>query len=132
LFRGDSSLLADDFLQNFHLKPSRINHRVAATQQLHQYQNLPNGFIFNNTTVVCLNNACFPQQNHSIAAQLVILSKNTSFTLQQVCHQFGDATIVIDASNSFRQLNRWKTEATSLGIKYYSVVDNGAFVMPVK
>jgi competence protein ComEC len=132
LFRGDSSLLADDFLQNFHLKPSRINHRVAATPQLHQYQNLPNGFIFNNTTVVCLNNACFPQQNHTIDAQLVILSKNTPFTLQQVCRQFGDATIVIDASNSYRQLNRWKTEATILGIKYYSVVDNGAFVMPLK
>lgn len=131
-FRGDSSLLADDFLQNFHLKPSRIYHRVAATQQLAQYQGLPNGFIFKNTTVVCLNNNCFPNAGNPIAAQLVILSKNTPFTLQQVRRQFANAAIVVDASNSYRQLNRWKTEASTLGIAYYSVVDNGAFVMPVK
>lgn len=131
-FRGDSSLLADDFLQNFHLKPSRIYHRVKATEQLAQYHGLPNGFVFKNTTVVCLNNSCFPNSGKSITAQLVILSKNTPFTLLQVRRQFANAAIVIDASNSYRQLNRWKTEASTLGIACYSVVDNGAFVMPVK
>lgn len=132
LFRGDSSLLADDFLQNFHLKPSRIHHRVTATQQLAQYRGLPNAFIFKNTTVVCLNNRCFPNNTKPVAAQLVVLSNNTPFTLQQVRRLFTTASIVIDASNSYRQLNRWKTEASTLGIACYSVVDNGAFVMPVK
>ena len=51
--------------------------------------------------------------------------------MEQVAQTFDCNTIVLDASNAPKKVNKWKKEAAKLGLHCFSVVDNGAFVMTV-
>ena len=42
LFVGDSDLLADDFIRNFHIKPSRVLHRIEPAINFENYQQQEN------------------------------------------------------------------------------------------
>ena len=125
-FKSDSSVYADDYLQNFHLKPSRIQHRM----NIAPLQYAGPALIFNNRKIVLVDTA-FADTDipEKITADLLILSKNAPAKLAQLLQAFNCRQLVFDASCPFYKVNKWKAEAAKLGLHCFSVVDNGAFVM---
>ncbi len=129
-FMGDKDLLEDDFLQNFHLKPSRILHRINSTDTLHYLQNASPLHVFNNKTIAVVDGALnYYQTAKNINADVVIVSKNAPVQMAQLQQTFHCKQLVFDASNATWKVNKWKTEAANLGLSCFYVVENGAFVM---
>lgn len=126
-FKGDST---DEYLQNFHLKPSRIQHRVNIAGGMPALQYAGPAIIFNNRKIVLVD-AAFgsPAIHGKITADLLILSKNAPAKLAQLLQAFNCHQLVFDGSCPFYKVNKWKAEAAKLGLHCFSVVDNGAFVM---
>ncbi|MEO5683455.1 MAG: ComEC/Rec2 family competence protein [Chitinophagaceae bacterium] len=129
-FKGDSDLLADNFLQNFHMKPSRILHRMDNTRSVETLAAASPLFIFCNKKIVLLDKPYnFSPVSEKINADLIIISKNARVQPAQLAQAFNCRQVVLDASNSFYKVNKWRAEAAKLGLHCFLVVDNGAFVM---
>lgn len=129
-FKGDTILNTDPYLQNFYLKPSRIQHRVHFTSEMPALQPAGPALIFNNQRIVFIDKT-FAAANlpEKITADLLILSKNAPAKLATLLQLFNCRQLVFDGSCPFYKVNKWKAEAAKLGLHCFSVVDNGAFVM---
>ena len=129
-FKSDSLVYADEYLQNFHVRPARILYRAAVGKGLPALQSAGSAFMFNNSSIVLveggLAGAAPPEK---IKADLLILSKNAPAGLAELLQVFNCRRLVFDASCPLYKVNKWKAEAAKLGLYCFSVVDNGAFVM---
>jgi competence protein ComEC len=133
VFTGDSLLKEDDFLRNFHLKPSRILHRmkdVATLPSLHQSYPF---FSFREKKILLINEAYqFPALPKKIKADLVIVAKNPPLYINQLLKTVECPLIVFDASNPKWKVEKWLQACSNAGQSCFSVVDKGAFVMQVR
>jgi competence protein ComEC len=130
LFIGDSALLQDDAGQLFHLQPARTLYRVYRADSLVNLFPLNQGFVFGNRSVVRIDKKFspgFPVQK--IAVDILILSKNPAVTINQLTRVFACKQIVFDSSNPAWKIARWKSECQQQGVVFYSVPDEGAFVL---
>lgn len=129
-FRGDSVLMKDDFIQSFHLKPSRIAYQVTKRDSLPglYYNNFC--FLFNSKTIIFIEKP-LPEINQAgkLTIDLIVISKNPAVSIAAISNIFSCKQIIFDASNSPWKISKWKTECDALNISYYSVPDKGAFVM---
>ena len=130
-FIGDSVLLQDGVLQNFHLKPARIqlklNSRVMNLPDLFERQNF---YSINNKTIFVINQAIIVKPAlKKIAMDCIIISKNVSIDLYQLASVFDCKCYVFDASNSLSKISKWKKKCEELKLRYYSVPEKGAFEM---
>ncbi len=130
-FIGDSILLVDGILQNFHLKPGRI--KLQLNQRV---DSLPNYFAknifhqFNDKKILLIDAAMpFDSLANKINVDIIVISKNPKIYIAQLASVFNCKTIVFDASNSLWKIDRWKQDCDKLNLHYYSVPDNGAFVL---
>lgn len=129
-FKGDSDLTKDDFLQGFHLKPSRTSHRITRSDSLSGliYENF--FYMFNSKKIMILEKPfakIIPDRR--INMDIIIISMNPKLSIHDLKKIFNCKQIIFDASNSWPELTKWKTECTELNIPFYSVSDKGAFVM---
>jgi competence protein ComEC len=132
LFKGDSILYNDGFLQNFHLKPSRINKRVSSSNQVCSLLHGNNIFLFNNKKILIIDQAIsFVPSLIKINVDVIIVSKNPSLKISNLSTVFNCNQFIFDASNAAWKINKWKQECEQLHLSSYSVVDKGAFVMNV-
>jgi competence protein ComEC len=129
-FKGDSILVEDGFLQNFHLHPSRV------LQSIVKKDSLPSlfyeGIFFQFTTMrIIIIEKPLPKINYrkKIITDIIIISKNPAISMDDVNAIFSCKQIIFDASNRARQISGWITDCNTLRIPYYSVPDKGAFVM---
>jgi len=60
---------------------------------------------------------------------IILISKNPKLHIPQLASVFNCKTIVFDASNSLWKIDRWKEDCDKLNLQYYSVPDNGAYVL---
>ena len=129
-FIGDSILLVDGVLQNFHLKPARISLQLScrsdtlpAVFQQHPF------YLFGNKKILVIDKPIFfdPQQK-KISVDIIIISKNPSVQLAQLAKVFNCKQYIFDASNSMRKIARWQEEGDALNLVYYSIPANGAYV----
>lgn len=69
--------------------------------------------------------------NSSIKLKIdfLILSKNVKVKIKEIVNHHEIGKIIFDSSNSDWKINKWKEECKLLGLKYYSVKENGALVM---
>ena len=128
-FLGDSVLLQDGFLRNFHLKPARILYGTFHSPT----RVLPQGFSAINwqgRKILVVNQ---PLPKHAppvpLQADLVIISKNPRFTLSELQRFAHGKLIVFDSSNPLWKVERWKKESDSLHLPHFSTTHQGAFVM---
>jgi competence protein ComEC len=129
-FKGDSALVHDEYLRNFHLSPSRTMHRVTITDSIPGIYSPGNFFRFGNWSVLLVDSAIRLQKPaEKIKMDLVILSKNAKVEIAQLTNLFDCQQVVIDASNSFRKTRRWKQDCTRAGIACHVVSEQGAFVL---
>ena len=129
-FIGDSALLTDGMLHNFHLKPARIalqlNTKVDSISALHQDNHL---YLFNNKKILLIDQSLVFKSDQKINVDYIIISKNPKLYIPQLervfnCHQF-----IFDGSNSLWKIAKWKKDCEQLHLRCYSVPEQGAFVI---
>lgn len=129
-FVGDSDLLKDDFTRNFHLKPSRILHRVEPA--MNNYSNtVANRYSIHHGKKVLLldQTVSFDSGKKKQSLDLLILSKNPKVYISRLATVFEIKRVVFDASVPLSKKNYWKRDCDSLKIPAYDVSEKGAFVM---
>ncbi len=132
-FVGDSVLLEDGLLQNFHLKPGRIalqlNNRTDSIADLFQY-NLY--YQFKGTKIVIINKPdLFEMPEHKIEVDLVIISKNPKLHIAQLVKVFNCRKFIFDASNPQWKIEKWQAECKALKLEFHSIPRDGAFIYNV-
>ena len=129
-FWGDTALQQKGALQNFHLKPSRINMQLFTEKNLVQritpdYPLL----VFEGKKIMVLDTTLhFDVPEQKIKLDLIILSKNQKISIGQLQQVFECKQYVLDASNKMWKIEKWKNECSSLHLQCFSVPDEGAFI----
>lgn len=133
VFIGDSSLLADDFARNFHLKPSRVLHRVSPGQQLPGLYTKDNFILFGGKSIVLLDTATrFAPANPRLVADLLIIAGKMYPSLARLQQSFDIRQVVADGKTPFYRIAQWKKECAALKIPFHDVNEQGAFVMNLR
>ena len=127
-FTGDSILLQDGFLRNFHLKPGRILYQVTPDANSKILQN--NITQINHTSILLLNNSFQLQSaENKIPVDIIIVSGNPKIYISQLQQAFTFKQLVFDSSNPLWKTELWKKDCDSLHLRFHSVAQQGAFVM---
>jgi competence protein ComEC len=126
-FVGDTGLLNNDYLRNFHLKPSRTLHRIRSTDNLADlYISYP--FIqFYGEKILLIDKPFKFSSFNKIPLDLIVISKNPTVRIAEVAAVFNCRQYVFDGSNSTWKINQWKKDCDSLHLQHYSTAQKGAF-----
>ena len=133
LFLGDSILLVDGVLQNFHLKPARI-----ALQLSKRVDTMPVVFrqqlfyqMGNKKVVVIDKSIQFEPVQQKIDVDIIIISKNPKIYMAQLANIFNCDQYIFDASNSLWKIAQWQKDCKALHLNYHSIPAEGAYVCDV-
>lgn len=129
-FVGDSVLLQDALLQNFHLKPGRVALQLdKRADSLAAVFNHKMFYQFNNKRILIADRQVnFAPADHKIELDLIIISKNPKIQIASLAENFNCKLFVFDASNPAWEIEKWKQECKALNLNFYSVPDTGAFI----
>ena len=130
-FFGDSILLQDGMLQNFHIKPGRIamhiHKRMEALDQLFQNGHF---FQFNNKKILVLDSSVnFEPPQKRIDIDAIVVSKNARLYIPQLAQVFNCKQYIFDASNPLWKIEKWEKDCERLHLPFHSVPEKGAFIM---
>jgi competence protein ComEC len=126
VFAGDDVLIDDNFLRNFHIKPSRILHRVSKPP-LHIREK---SFNVKGKNIVIADTSLWLEKNSEKKnVDLLVLSKNPKVYINNLHQVFNIKQIVADASTPAWKVKLWKKDSDSLQIPFHDVSEKGAFVM---
>ncbi len=130
-FIGDSVLLEDGMLQNFHLKPARValqldNRGNAVAGCLQQ----PPFYQFGKKRILVIDKPLvFEPQQQKIDVDMIIISKSPKLYIPQLAAVFNCNQYVADASNSLWKIGKWKKDCEQLHLHLHSVPEKGAFIV---
>jgi competence protein ComEC len=129
-FVGDSILLEDALLQNFHLKPGRIAQQFnSRTDSMDGIFNSGMFYQFNHKKILIADKAmAFDPVSQKINLDLLIISKNPPINIAQLVKVFNCKQIIFDASNPPWKIEKWIKECQTLKQAFYSVSHSGAFI----
>ena len=129
-FVGDSILLQDGLLQNFHLKPGRVALQLGKRlDSLTDVVNYGMFYKFNNKKILVADTQLnFAPGIQKIQLDLIIISKNPKIRIASLAETFNCKLFVFDASNPAWKIEKWKKECRDLQLKYFSVPESGAFI----
>jgi competence protein ComEC len=129
-FVGDSNALSDDFVTNFHLKPSRVLHRIEPVGRLPDLLQQKNLLQYASKKILLIDeNYEFGRVDKKIPIDIVVVSKNPKLYFSSLTRTFNIRQVVFDASVPSSKLKYWMKDCDSLSIPYYDVNTKGAFVM---
>ncbi len=133
VFVGDSVLLQDGLLQNFHLKPARIalqtRKRLDTLSGLSQTNN---SYVFFNRKIILLDKTvAFVPLEKKIAVDILLISGNPTLKISTIAAAVIPSIIVFDASNSLWKIAAWKKDCERLFLRCHSVPEEGAFILDV-
>lgn len=132
-FLGDKDLLQDDFLRNFHLKPSRISSRIPVTSEATYLDKKNKYFIYGTERIMFINQpVSFPKSENKHPVDLLVISKNPKITIAALANSFDIKRMVLDGSVPAWKVKAWKKDCDSLHIPVYDVNEKGAFVMNIR
>ena len=130
LFVGDSDLLANDFIRNFHIKPSRVLNRVEAGLNFKKYFQDKTRIQFNDKRILILDEKTFYKPAaEKQSLDLLIISGNPKLYFKKLAETFLIKQAVFDGSVPSWKMSYWKKDCDSLHIPYHDVNEKGAFVM---
>ncbi len=132
-FIGDSILLEDGLLQNFHLKPGRIAQQLDnRTDSLITVFKLGMFYQFNNKRIGIVSKPITATDiEQKIELDLLIISKNPKLSIADLTKIFNCKHFVFDASNPAWKIENWIAECKALQVNFYSIPAKGAFVYDV-
>lgn len=132
-FAGDSGLLANDFVRNFHLTPARVMLRIEKKDKL------PGLFIqndhinFSGKNILLLDNPLATgYTGPKPVIDLLVISKNPKIDIAKLATMLDLRQVVFDASVPAWKSNYWKRDCDSLNIPWHDVSQKGAFVMNLR
>lgn len=126
-FIGDSSLLYDDFIRNFHLQPSRILHRVSLAGT---NNTALKSFAFCGKQIVILDEeTSLLSTPIKQMVDVLVLSKNPRLYVSTLANAFAVKQVVVDGSVPPWKAVLWQKDCDSLRIPCHNVAEQGAFVM---
>jgi competence protein ComEC len=129
-FIGDSDILSDDFARNFHLKPSRVLHRIEPADQLRDLVERNNFIQYGPKKILLIDKTYeFGSLNVKIPIDLLVVSKSPRLYFSSLTRTFDIRQVVFDGSVPAWKLKYWIKDCESLSIPYYDVNIKGAFVM---
>lgn len=129
-FIGDSILTEDGFLRNFHIKPSRVLHRISPADSLQSFSLTNNLISCNGKSILIIDEAfAIPQLQQKIKLDAIVLTKNPKIYLNRLSTVFDCNQYVFDSSNPFWKIAYWQKDADSLHLRHHSTATQGAFVM---
>ena len=132
-FVGDSVLLEDGLLQNFHLKPGRIAQQLDyRTDSLADFFKQGIYYQFKNKKIVIVDKPItFDAVAQKIELDLLVISKNPKLSIKQLTAVFKCKLFVFDASNPTWKIEKWIQECKALQVNFFSIPAEGAFVYNV-
>ncbi len=130
-FIGDSILMQDRMLQNFHIKPGRIAmHLQKNVNILDALSEKGQFFQFNDKKILIIDSSFdFEPLPERINIDVLIISKNPKLYIEQVSATFNCGVYIFDASNPLWKINKWKKDCEELHLPSHSVPEQGAFIM---
>lgn len=129
LFKGDSVLLQDGFLRNFHLKPSRILFHTYHSP-IFTPSTAGNSFTINGKKIICINQSYqYDSLSAKLKADVVIVSKNPHLYITDLIKTIDCKLLIFDGSNPQWKVNLWKKDCERLHLNYFCTSEQGAFVM---
>ena len=130
-FLGEEAISQDEKTLSFLLNPSRISYR--ANQLLEENKPLnfnKHVFRLRNNRMMIINRAVyFKPIEHKINIDVLVISKNIRISMKEILSTIEPKLIVFDASNSLWKISKWKKECEALNLRFFSIKDQGAFVM---
>lgn len=133
LFVGDPDLPTDDFIQNFHLKPSRVLHRIEPPLRFDNYEHQENLLAYKNKKILLINETkYFSPLENKILVDLLVVSDNPKLYFNKLSETFFVKQVVFDGSCPAWKINYWKKDCDSLRIPYHDLSEKGAFVMKLR
>ena len=129
-FLGDSDLVTNDFIKNFHLKPSRLLHRVEPAEQLSDLKREGNFLQFRQNHILLVDDELSSDSSANDAyIDLLVISKNPKLYLSALLKVYTVKQVVFDGSAAAWKMKYWKKDCDSFHVPYYNVSEKGAFVM---
>ncbi len=130
LFAGDTDLSADDFIRNFHSKPSRVLHRIEPTDSIVSFYQNDKLVVFRNKKIFVIDSTLnFKPLVTKLSLDLLIVSNKSKLYFKKLAETFDIKLVVFDGSVPAWKMKYWKNDCNSLQIPYYDVIEKGAFVM---
>lgn len=126
-FIGDTSILSDNFLQNFHLKPARTLHQVEAASPLYGMTPSYPFIQFFDKKILLIDQPLLFTSVTKIPVDVIIISKNPRIYINDLVNAFDCKQFVFDASNPAWKINLWKKDCDNLHLRHHSTAENGAF-----
>jgi competence protein ComEC len=130
-FLGDSGILKDQALQNFHIQPARVALQLTKSLDTFSVYHFPPLFYqLGNQKIVLIDRPIqWEILVSKIDVDMIILSKNPTIVISQLASVFNCKQYVFDASNSLWKIGQWQKECEELHLRSYSVAEKGAFVL---
>lgn len=128
-FWGDSLLKQEGFLQNFHLNPSRILHRLQNETLVNSLQFNNQVFSFKNKTILVIDKLWQPRET-SINVDVVLVTQNPKLYI----HQLQNITyklIVFDGSNPMWKIELWQKDCINLHLLHHITALQGAYEIKI-
>jgi competence protein ComEC len=125
LFTAD---INDPSLEKFHMRPSRLQYGVTATDSL--FNTFIRGSVITGrqkTVLIISKPTHFAPVARKIPVDIIILSGNPKIYLSQLATVFDCKQWVFDSSNPLWKIRYWKKDADSLHLRHHSVSEQGAF-----
>ncbi len=129
-FIGDSIVMQDGFIRNFHLKPSRTMHRISPSGKSLNIRSANNVINFAGKKVLVINSPVSIMPGESkIAVDIIIISQNPKLYINQLQSAFTFEELVFDSSNPMWKIDKWKKDCDRLHLRFHSVPEKGAFIL---
>src|SRR4029077_12485482 len=111
---GDSDALSNDFVTNFHLKPSRVLHRIEPVGQLPALLQQTNLMQSASKKILLIDeNYEFGRLDTKIPIDIVVVSKNPKLYFSSLTKTFNIRQVVFDASVPSSKLKYWMKDCDS-------------------
>jgi competence protein ComEC len=122
-------MVQDHTLQQFHLHPCRLLHRVINPFTPGISPDEKNFFRFGKTSLLLIDRPVNSNvKTKSTPVDIIVLLKNPPIKIAELSVVFPCRQFVFDASNPSWKVAKWQRECDSLGLSAFSVADKGAFV----
>ncbi|MBA2500712.1 MAG: ComEC/Rec2 family competence protein [Chitinophagaceae bacterium] len=127
-FTGHEALLRDEFIHNFHLKPSRTYNRINEAMYDISQHHSNKFFEYGNKKILLVNSGIKNlDTTFRLPVDLMIISGKPYLDMDIILKAFSIRQIVMDGSVPAYAIERWKPFLDHQKIPYHSVAEKGAF-----
>ena len=129
-FWGDTTLQQAGFLQNFHIKPSRILHRLSNEDMIDGLNFTNNIFTFNHKNILVIDKY-WQNPETPINVDVVLVTQNPKLYINQL-KNINTKLFVFDGSNPMWKIELWQKDCINLHLPHHITALQGAYEINCK